>query len=296
MNFFKRNISLSIILATVAILFCGYYFLFSPPRNFSSGNIVVIAQGTSAPNAAKELADAHIVAHPSILRFLFRLSGTGARIQAGAYHFESPQNAFVIAYRLIAGDYGLPLVRITFPGGTTVSGIAAQVADNFPAISANDFIVAANSYEGYLFPDTYFFPPGTDTATILAAMRANFNAKTAPLSDEVSASGHSFSDIAILASLIEKEARTDTDKKIVAGILLNRLALNMPLQVDAERDTYTHTGLPAEPICNPGLDSIEAALQPTKTSYLYYLTGNDGLMHYATTFAGHQANLRKYLD
>jgi len=99
-----------------------------------------------------------------------------------------------------------------------------------------------------------------------------------------------------LASLIEKEARTNEDKHIVAGILLNRLALGMPLQVDAARDTYEHTGLPSKPICNPGLESINAILHPTKTDYLYYLTGRDDLMHYATTFAGHQSNRRKYLD
>jgi UPF0755 protein len=296
MNFFTRNRSWIVVLAFIAILFGGYYFLFAPPNNFSSGNIVVIAQGTTAPDAAKELAEAHIIAHPSALRFLLRISGTGNRIQSGAYRFGTPQNAFVVAYRLITGDYGLPLVRITFPAGTTVSEIATQVANNFPAISANDFISTANSSEGYLFPDTYFFPPGTDMTTILAAMRADFNAKTAPLSGEIQSSGHSFSDTIIMASIIEKEARTNEDKHIVAGILWNRLAIGMPLQVDAERDTYTHAGLPAEPICNPGLDSIEAALQPTKTDYLYYLTGNDGLMHYATTFAGHEANLRKYLD
>jgi UPF0755 protein len=296
MDFLKRNRSLTIAFALVAILFGGYYFLFAPPRNFSSGNIVTIARGTTAPEAAEELSDAHIIAHPLLLRLIWHLSGTSNRIQMGAYRFGTPQNLFIVAYRLAAGDYGLPLVRITFLGGTTMSEMAAQVANDFPSISANDFISSAKSSEGYLFPDTYFFPPGTDMTTILAAMRANFNAETAPLSGEISTSGHSFSDIIIVASLIEKEARTDADKKIVAGILLNRLALGMPLQVDASRDTYTHIGLPPEPICNPSLDSIEAALQPTKTNYLYYLTGNDGLMHYATTFAGHEANLRKYLD
>ena len=296
MNFFKRYRSWIIASACAVIFLSGYYFVFAPPSNFTSGNIVVIAQGTSAPNAAKELAEAHIIAHPSVLRFLLRISGRSNRIHTGAYRFATPQDAFVIAYRLLVGDYGLPLVRLTFPAGIAMSGMAAQIADNFPSIAANDFISASKSSEGYLFPDTYFFPPGTDMDTILTTMRANFDTKTAPLSGEVQASGHSFSDIVTMASIIEKEARTDSDKHIIAGILWNRLARGMPLQVDASRDTYTHIGLPAEPICNPGLDSLEAALQPTKTSYLYYLTGNDGLMHYAATFAGHQANLRKYLD
>ena len=107
-------------------------------------------------------------------------------------------------------------------------------------------------------------------------------------------------------------------KRVVAGILKNRLKLDMPLQVDAvfgyifgrgtyspsyadlavdsPYNTYTHKGLPPGPISNPGLDSLEAAANPAKTDYLYYLTGKDGLMHYATTHAGHQANRKKYLD
>lgn len=257
---------------------------------------MIVAHGMSAPDVASELAGAHILSHPSVLRFILRVSGTSGRIHSGAYRFGSPQNVFVVAYRLIVGEYGLPLVRITIISGMTVTDVATQVANNFPSMAASDFTKIAGSSEGYLFPDTYFFPPGTDATTIFNTMRANFDDKTAPLSGEISGSGHSFSDIIIMASLIEKEARTDTDKKIVAGILWNRLALGMPLQVDADRDTYLHTGLPAAPICNPGLDSIEAALQPTKTAYLYYLTGKDGLMHYSTTFAGHQANLKKYLD
>jgi UPF0755 protein len=295
MDMLKRNRSLVIALALVAI-FCSYYLFFSPPKNFPSGDIVIIAQGMSAPSVVTELANAHIISHPSVLRFILKISGTSDRIHFGAYRFESPENVFVVAYRLIVGDYGLPLVRITIIGGMTIDEIAAQVADNFPSLSANNFIKEAESSEGYLFPDTYFFPPGTDLSSIISAMRANFDSKTASLSGEVLASEHSFSDAIILASLVEKEARTDTDKKIIAGILWNRLSLNMPLQVDAAPDTYLHTGLPSSPICNPGLESIEAALQPTKTNYLYYLTGKDGLMHYSTTFAGHQANLRKYLD
>ena len=116
---------------------------------------------------------------------------------------------------------------------------------------------------------------------------------------------------------MEKEARTDTDRHIVAGILWNRIKLGMPLQVDAvfgyifnrstyspspvdlkvdsPYNTYTHRGLPPTPICNTGLAALEASANPAKTSYLYYLTGHDGLMHYATTYAGHQANLKKYL-
>lgn len=120
-----------------------------------------------------------------------------------------------------------------------------------------------------------------------------------------------------MASLIEREAKTDEDRKTIAGILWNRIDLKMPLQVDAvfgyikgidtyhptsedlsiesPYNTYLHAGLPPTPISNPGLESLHAAATPTKTDYLYYLTGKDGVMHYAKTFEEHKANRAKYL-
>ena len=295
-----------------------FYFTFSPFTAVSTKNTVSIARGTSVSRVAEELAAAHIVAHPGLLEFMLRITGVSTRVQAGTYLFDTPNNLFVVAYRLVAGAYGLPAVRMTFPEGITVREMADQVTAAFPGITQKEFLDEAQLYEGYLFPDTYFFPPSSDATSIVASMRANFDTKIQTIADEISISGRSLSDTVTLASLVEKEARTTVDRGIVAGILINRLKLGMPLQVDAvfgyiyNRDTYSpsladlsvnspyntylHTGLPPGPIDNPGLDSLQAAAHPTKTNYLYYLTGKDGLMHYATTYAGHQANRKKYLD
>jgi UPF0755 protein len=238
-------------------------------------------------------------------------------VQSGVYKFDTPQNIFTIAYRLVTGESGIPNVRITFVEGTTIREMTEKVTRAFPDITEEEFRVAAKGYEGYLFPDTYIFTPATNATSIVATLRANFDTKITPLQSDIILSKRSLSDIVILASLVEKEARTSMSRRMVAGILWNRLALGMPLQVDAvfgyifDRDTYspsfadlkvdspyntyTHTGLPPGPIDNPGFDSLDAAVYPTKTSYLYYLTGKDNLMHYATTYAGHQANQKKYL-
>ncbi|MFI5260763.1 MAG: endolytic transglycosylase MltG [Candidatus Paceibacteria bacterium] len=302
---------------SVLILLDGYLYAFAPPADFSPGTIVRIEQGSSAPQIAQDLAAAHIIQHPSVLRALLRFSGESNAVQTGAYKFTTPENAFVIAYRLAMGDYGLLPVRITFPEGMTIREMAAEVGSDFPGVSADEFLLAAKGQEGYLFPDTYFFQPSMDASAIVAAMHANFLTKSASLHSEINASGHSLSDIVTMASILEKEARSSTARHMVSGILWNRIARNMPLQVDAvfgyifdratyspsfadlkvasPYNTYLHTGLPPGPIDNPGLDSLEAAANPTKTSYLYYLTGKDGFMHYATTYAGHQANQKKYL-
>lgn len=290
---------------------------FPPSANVPSRSIVHIAKGSSVSDVAKELTDAHIIAHPLVLQLLLRGSGQSTRVQAGAYLFTKPENLFTVAYRVVTGAYHLPPVRITFPEGETVRDIANRVTEAFPDISASDVVSAAQPYEGYLFPDTYLFPPSADVVSIVALMRTNFDTKIATISNEIHVSGRSLSDTVILASLVEKEARTNVSRRIVAGILLNRLKIGMPLQVDAVfgyifgRDTYspsfadlkvdspyntyTHKGLPPGPINNPGLDSLDAVIHPTKTSYLYYLTGTDNLMHYATTYADHQMNQKKYL-
>ncbi len=306
----------AVIMFVALLSFGGWHFFTAAPAGFSPGN-VVIAQGASAAKVAQELAEAHVIAHPALLRALLRVSGEENSVQAGMYGFDTPENLFVVLRRIVTGDYGLPPVRLTFVEGATVRDMAARIAYAFPDISEADFRRVAQPYEGYLFPDTYFLPPSSDAASIVALMRANFAAKTAALSPEIAASGHTLSDIVIMASLVEKEARAPTDKRVVAGILWNRILRGMPLQVDAvfgyiyNRDTYSpsltdlktdspyntylHTGLPPGPIDNPGLDSLEAAADPAKTDYLYYLTGADGRMHYATTYAGHQANLKRYL-
>ena len=315
--FLRQKSSLLAVCVVATLLLGSWHLLFSPPAGFSSGVLVSVARGASATDVSQELFDAHIIRHPRVLRFLFRILGTEGALQAGAYRFNTPENLFVVAYRLVAGIYGLPPVRITFFEGETVRDLSEKIAEEFPLISQEDFLKEGKPYEGYLFPDTYLFSPSVDATLIITTMRENFNAKIASLSHEIDASLHSLSDIVILASLVEREARTSVNKRIVAGILWDRLALGMPLQVDAVfgyihgRDTYSpsfadlkvdspyntyiHTGLPPGPIDSPGLDSLLAALYPTKTDYLYYLTGTDNLMHYATTYTGHQANQRKYL-
>lgn len=317
MDFLKRYVWWACSFAIAIILVSGYMFVFAPPSDFPSKSIVVIVRGASVSEISKQLSDANIIKYSKVLSLILQISGAGSSVKSGAYLFKSPENIFSVANRLATGAYGLPPVKITFPEGVTVLDISKKVAEALPLVSAQEIISLGKSQEGYLFPDTYFFPPDATAESVVEAMRANFDVKTAPLSADIEASGHSLSDIITMASLVEKEVRTSENKRIVAGILWNRLELGMPLQADAvfgyifNRDTYspsyedlkvdspyntyTHTGLPPGPIANPGLESIHAVINPTKTDYLYYLTGSDDLMHYARTYAEHLANQRKYL-
>lgn len=314
MDILKRHAPWVIAFTLAVCIVLGYEATIAPPRAFSPGTEVRIAHGSSTPEIAAGLARAQVIKHPVLFRALLRLTGTGDVVQTGMYRFDAPQNLFIVAHRLISGIYGISPARLTFIEGYTLREASGQVAAALRGISASDFLAASQGQEGYLFPDTYFFQPGIEAKDVVARMRANFDKRTASL---VLPPGRMLADVVTMASLIEKEARTPEDKRIVAGILWNRIRLDMPLQVDAvfgyifgratyspspadlqvksPYNTYAHRGLPPGPINNPGLDSLDAAANPAQTNYLYYLTGNDGLMHYATTYAGHQTNLRKYL-
>lgn len=319
LDFHLRRYALEWVLALFAgvLLAISGYLLIGAPWPFPSGTVVVVPPGVSARGAAELLVEARVVREPFVLELLWRANGAGAVIRPGTYRFAEPEDALTVARRLATASYGIPAVRITFPEGVTVLDMATKISKAMPGISASDFISAAGPYEGYLFPDTYTFQPADTAPDIVTRMQKDFSRKIAPLVPDIADSGHSLSDIVIMASIIEREAARPEDRAMISGILWNRIRLGMPLQVDAVfgyinsratyspsfRDlavnspynTYVNTGLPPGAICNPGISSIEAALHPAKTSYLYYLTGRDGLMHYAKTYAGQLANERAYL-
>lgn len=176
-----------------------------------------------------------------------------------------------------------------------------------------------SGYEGFLFPDTYVFSPASSPKQIVELLLKNFRNKFEPLVGKYSGFlvQHKPRDIVIIASLLEREAISLEDKRIVAGVLYNRIDAGMRLDVDAtvsymkgdwrspityedlQRDSPYNTrknpGLPPGPICNPGLVSLEAAMSPAPSSYLYYLTGNNGHMYYAKTLEEHNVNKEKFL-
>jgi UPF0755 protein len=307
------------VLALVAaICLFGYALFLAPPKDFPSGATITIAKGAALSEVTSELTKLHIIDHPTVLKAFWKLTGSGTRVQAGTYLFRSPQNVLTVGIRLATGAYGVPPVKITFPEGTTVENMGERISSAFPSISQEAFVRAAKPSEGYLFPDTYLFSSSSDAESIVRVMRSNFDAKTASLLPEIAASGRSVADTVVMASLLEKEARTYEVRRMVAGILWDRLALGMPLQadavfgyifgrdtysptyedlkVDSPYNTYTHTGLPPGPINNPGLEAIRAAIHPIKSPYLYYLVDREGGIHYAKTYAEHLANQNRYLQ
>jgi UPF0755 protein len=183
-------------------------------------------------------------------------------------------------------------------------------------VTKEEFMYEALPYEGFLFPDTYFFLPNATTESIITTLRATFDEKTSEVKGDITASGHDLEDVVIMASLLEKEASNYRDQQMIAGVLWNRLEDDMLLQVDATflytigkgtfeltrsdlasdspYNTYKHKGLPPTPIGNPGLRAIQAVLNPVEHEYLFYLADSDGVTHYSVTHDEHVRKKRIY--
>ncbi len=309
----RRAIGAVAVLLAIVVL----WFL-SAPAAFPANSIITIPDDSTAAEFAETLEKMHVIRSGTAFRILARVSGFDHHLDPGAYVFTQRVPLTTVLWRTGHARHGIQPIRVTLTEGMTRFDMAATLEQQLPGFDAAAFLEAASTSEGYLFPETYLFMPGTEEGDIVTRLKSQFSLRIADLTPDILSSERSFSDIVIMASLLEREAKTPEDMQMVAGILWNRIDLGMPLQVDAvfgyihrengytptaedldvdsPYNTYENTGLPPTPISNPGTNALYAALHPADTDYLYYLTGKDGEMHYAETFEGHKENREKHLD
>ncbi len=307
-------IGIPIGLISLSIIFIVLYQYFNaPPVNFPLHTDIEIQEGLSHRAIIDSLKDKGIIRSSFLLYSILIKDFNKSFIQAGTYRFETPLTTYEIANGITKGLNKSPLLSITLPEGF----MARDLLSYLPHLKISTSTEALQKYEGYLFPDTYFLSSDMTLGSIITLLRDTADDKLSRYDDVFLSSKFTRNEIIILASIIEREAQDLESKKIVSGILQNRLEITMPLQVDACFDyildktsaeltpedleidspynTYTHTGLPPTPIANPGIEAIEAVLYPKKTDYLYYLTGSDGNFYYAKTFEEHKRNKIRYL-
>ncbi|MBU3668525.1 MAG: endolytic transglycosylase MltG [Candidatus Taylorbacteria bacterium] len=313
-------LKLSVLLGVLfsCTLTVSYFFFASPPTEFTNEIRVDVERGQSVLSIARELESKGIVRNAKIAANLMVYMEAEKKIKAGIYIFKRPESVFVVAKRLVTGDFGYIPVRVTVPEGTNFMQLARILNAKYPNMATSTLEAKLRPLEGYLFPDTYFFPPMATDEDIIKKMQDTFKHRIKPLEAQITASGRSLEEILILASILEEEVPTTVDRKLVADLLLRRMEKGMPLQVDAtlgyltgkgsaelslrdlridnEYNTYTRKGLPPTPISNPGLDTIKAAISPTPNDYLFYLSDKDGITHFAKTYAEHLKYKRKYID
>jgi UPF0755 protein len=280
---------------------------------------VEVVNGDTLSDVATKLEEAGVIKSAFVFELQARYEGYGTEIKAGRYTFEHGQDSGEILQKLTAGQ-AAPTITVTIPEGLTIKETARTVAAD-SSVPASELEVATRrtdygyaflenpevkTTEGYLFPARYDFEKGVTARQIVDRLLGQYLLETQDLDladakERLDLTEH---QVVTVASLIEKEAATPDEKQRIASVIYNRRQRDMRLQIDAtiqyalERpkanlsladlkidspyNTYKNDGLPPGPICSPGRESIQAALNPADTNYLYYVLEADGRKHFFT--------------
>jgi UPF0755 protein len=319
-----KKVLVSFLVLFILIFIVGFSLIFinnQPVSKEDSNKVFTVKSGESIKSIAQNLQDSKLIRNKYIFVYYSYRLGLNKKIQAGNFKISPRLSTKEVAIKLTAGgitDYWIKILE-----GLRVEELTNIFPDD-SSIKSADFIKTVKSKEGYIFPDSYLIPQYFTLDEVLSTIQSNFDKKFTQAKFGATNTKLTDKQILTLASIIEHEARTLKVKQGVAGVLMNRLNINMPLQSDVTvqyaRDskrkptkywedlattdikstispynTYQNPGLPPGPICNPGYDSIYAAFHPTESDYLYYLTGDDGVMYYAKTLSEHNSNIANHL-
>ena len=325
---------LVIILISGFLLWQGFYYSVDP----SSDKIALftINKGQGVREIGNNLARANLIRYSFFFEIYLYFNKQGKSLKAGDYELSKSLTMSEIVSKIVAGD--VIKKTITIIEGWDIGDISEYLEkEKIAMIEATldfdnkeqresyfskSFSFLAdkpknNGLEGYLFPDTYSYSIEDKLEDIIKRMLSNFDKMTKDLRVEISSQRKTVFEIIIMASMLEKEVKTLEDKKMVAGVLFNRLEIGMPLQVDSTityitkknttailkeeleidslYNTYKYRGLPYGPISNPGIESIKAAIYPTENNYLYYLSTKEGETVFSKTLKEHNQAINKYL-
>lgn len=283
----------------------------------------IVQKGETATMIGTNLQEESFIKSAIAFRIYAQVTQSAKNIKPGQYDLSSNLSIRRIVAKLLEGPTEM---WVTIPEGLRREEIATRFVESFglKGKGANDFydtfLDLTLGQEGYLFPDTYLFPKDATAAVVVKAIRATYDTRVT--------FGVTKNQL-IIASILERETITDEERPVVAGILFKRINAGWPLQADATvqyavasgtcrtngltckwwepvghddlsinspYNTYKFPGLPPGPICNPGLSSLKAVVNPVDSDYWYYLHDSDGVIHYASTLEEQNANVVKYLD
>lgn len=317
----KISIFLTVFIG-LGVFFYLYYREGTLPVNKTSPEtkIFVVKNGESLDSIAKNLVNENLIRNKIVFYLVVKQKGIDKKIQAGDFRLSTAMNVYQIADNLTHGTLD---VWVTLIEGLRKEEIAQVISQNL-GIPETEFLKYAK--EGYLFPDTYLIPNEATAESVVQILENNFESKFDPIiQQKAKAKGLTLTETIILASLVEREARLNKDRPLVASVILNRYKVGMKLDIDATvqyalgyqsaektwwkknltlddlkidslYNTYKNAGLPPTPISNPGLAAIQAVVSAPETDYLYYLSDKNGKMHYGKTIEEHNENVRRYLQ
>jgi UPF0755 protein len=329
----KYSYYLMILLGIICLIFIYTGVMLSPVSSPGKARevVVTVPVSSTANQVGEILKQDGLVRSARYFSLYARYTGMDSRIKAGAYRMNDSFSTPELLRELVGGR--LTEQSFTVPEGYTTAQIAdllaakglADKTEFLKAVSAAAFDypflenlpAGEKRLEGYLFPDTYQVASDSTPVSIVDMMLTRFESEMAELDYGVQAekNGVTLQEAVIIASLIEREALVDEERPLIAGVIYNRLKIDMPLQlcasvqyalgetkpelsyqdleIDSPYNTYIIYGLPPGPISMPGRKSLLAAVQPTATDYLYYVARPDGTHLFATTLEEHNANIER---
>jgi len=303
-----------------------FWIYFAPVAGEAEMKIIRIDPGMNSIGIAKRLKTERLIRNQSAFLTLVRMTRTEHQLQAGKYELSPQFNSFLILQKLIRGE--VLTKELVIPEGFTISQIAqlweeeglGKATDFQRAakdrVIMNKYGIRAKSLEGYLFPATYEVKDGISAIAFVERMVREFNRRfSSGLRNDAKRLKLSVHKSLTLASIIEKEARVEEERKVISGVFHNRLRRGWKLEADPtvlyalgnpERkltkldlklkspyNTYVKKGLPPGPICNPGLASLTAAVRPEETSYMYFVAVGDGKHTFSKTLKEHLRKKRE---
>lgn len=316
----RKIIAFGIVILFLVLIIKGWWSgQLSPVSTDKSTKIIVVENGESFPKIVEDLKTQNLIKSSSAFNLYAKQSGLSTKIQTGSFRLSPSMSSQEILKTLAS----LPLDSwVTLLEGWRVEEMAAKLNSSLGIPNA-EFLKFAK--EGYMFPDTYLIPRDYSAEQVAQKMRNNFDAKySEDLKTKIRKLGLIDNQGVILASIVEREARSDEARKMVASILLKRFKIGMglnvdstiqyalgyqsdekswwkkslslsDLKVDSPYNTYIHAGFPPTPICNPSLSSLNAvANADLSTPYLYYYHDSKGVSHYAKTLDEHNQNVANY--
>jgi UPF0755 protein len=307
-----------------------YWLLFVPPSKTASTKVIFIKKGTHLKKVSEVLKQEGIIKNRHFFVLLTTILGKKTKVKAGEYEFHTQMLPLEVLDALVKGQVKPHLV--TIPEGYTLSQIA-QLLEDLNLVEKKGFLQKASSpafintlglsqlagptLEGYLFPDTYHLFREMDPEEVIQMMVHQFKKVFGPdLANRASELGISEREVVILASIIEKETPLSEEKPLISAVFQNRLKKKIPLQSDptviygiknfngnltkehllrrTPYNTYLIVGLPPTPICNPGKESLLAAVHPAPVPYLYFVSKNDGSHYFSSDIEEHNRAVWKY--
>jgi UPF0755 protein len=295
--------------------------------------LITIPQGMSTKSIGELLASGDIISDALVFRLKSRLEGYDGKFKAGEYSLSSGMTMDEIMDLLLEGHRNTQ--RFTIPEGYDLKRTADKLEEQglidreafFKEIREGDFDYwfidglkeGSSRLEGFLYPDTYEIYINAGEHDIIDKMLSQFSKVfNEDRINRMNELGMNLNEIITLASIIEREAVISEDRPVIAGVFLKRLDMGMPLQscatvqyilgeqkpvlstadtkIQSPYNTYVNKGLPPTPICSPGIESIDAALWPETTDYLFFLAKGDGSHVFSVTYEEHIRNKAKYID